>query len=229
MRKFLSVIILFILSILCSCSNDKPVASFTVSKSAGCYPLTVAFNAGGSQDPDGSISSYSWAFGDNQTGSGASVNHTYTLTGIFTATLTVTDDSDANATAETVITVNSIDGQWRGTAVQSGAALAQSSSNITIIITRSSTDSTVIEGTAVWDDLPGAYFIGSGSLDTASNLLESTWFSPGYGSFTINGNYADDCRSFSGFANGYGFSNASFSMVWQSLIPAGMHRVSAVK
>ena len=66
-----------------------PVASFTYSASG----TWVDFNASGSYDPDGSIVSYAWNFGDGTTGSGASTSHVFPYEGYFTVTLTVTDNT----------------------------------------------------------------------------------------------------------------------------------------
>jgi PKD repeat protein len=66
-----------------------PVASFTYAASS----TWVDFNASSSYDPDGSIVSYSWDFGDGTTGSGVTTSHVYPYEGWFTVTLTVTDNS----------------------------------------------------------------------------------------------------------------------------------------
>jgi PKD repeat protein len=76
----------------------QPVASFTYApKSPDLYghPLvdeTVTFDASASYDPDGSIVSYEWDFGDNVTGTGMIVNHTYEEAGDYIVRLNVTDD-----------------------------------------------------------------------------------------------------------------------------------------
>jgi len=44
--------------------NSPPVVSFTRTPSSGEAPLSVSFNASGSYDSDGSITSYTWSFGD---------------------------------------------------------------------------------------------------------------------------------------------------------------------
>jgi streptogrisin C len=66
-----------------------PVATFTYSASG----TWVDFNASGSYDPDGSIVSYAWNFGDGTTGTGATISHVFPYEGYFSVTLTVTDNS----------------------------------------------------------------------------------------------------------------------------------------
>jgi serine protease len=70
--------------------NVPPIASFT----ANCANLTCSFDAGASNDPDGSIVSYYWDFGDGASSSGLSPSHVFAA-GSFSVTLTVTDDSGA--------------------------------------------------------------------------------------------------------------------------------------
>src|SRR5206468_5215169 len=48
--------------------NRPPVAAFTST----CSGLTCGFNASSSYDPDGTIASYAWTFGDGTTGAGVS-------------------------------------------------------------------------------------------------------------------------------------------------------------
>lgn len=75
--------------------NQPPNASFTVS----CTGLTCAFDAGGSGDPDGSVTGYAWAFGDGQTSTaGPTTSHTYAAGGAVSVTLTVTDNGGATGT-----------------------------------------------------------------------------------------------------------------------------------
>jgi PKD repeat protein/glucose/arabinose dehydrogenase len=90
--------------------NESPTASFTTSPSSVSPGDSVTFDASDSADPDGSISSYEWDFGDGSTATGQTVSHTYDSTGDYTVTLTVTDDGGATATATTTITVGDGDG-----------------------------------------------------------------------------------------------------------------------
>ncbi len=86
-------------------TNEAPTASFTASPTSGNAPLTVTFNGSSSNDPDGSVVSYSWNFGDSSTGSGVTASHTYNNSGNYTVTLTVTDDDGATDNVTTLIQV----------------------------------------------------------------------------------------------------------------------------
>jgi len=77
--------------------NDLPVAVVVADVTAGRPPLTVSFDGGWSSDVEGAIVSYSWSFGDGQTGTGAQVTHVYGAVGTYVATLTVTDGAGATA------------------------------------------------------------------------------------------------------------------------------------
>jgi PKD repeat protein len=86
--------------------NLPPVAQAGATPTSGTAPLPVSFSAAGSSDPDGSIASYAWNFGNGSTGTGATTSHTYASAGSYTATLTVTDNRGATASKSVAITVN---------------------------------------------------------------------------------------------------------------------------
>lgn len=85
--------------------NTSPVAYFTASPLSGPAPLSVAFSAMLSEDPDGFILKWEWDFGDGESGVGESISHTYDTPGTYDVTLRVTDDDSATATASRTITV----------------------------------------------------------------------------------------------------------------------------
>jgi PKD repeat protein len=88
-------------------SNQPPVAVISASPTSGIAPLAVSFGSTGSSDPDGSIVSYGWNFGDGTNATGASANHTYSSAASYTAVLTVTDNQGSTGTASATITVSS--------------------------------------------------------------------------------------------------------------------------
>lgn len=67
--------------------------------------LTCSFHGGPSTDEDGSITSYSWNFGDGTTASGRIVTKTYSLPGTYTVKLTVKDNNGATGSTSKTITV----------------------------------------------------------------------------------------------------------------------------
>lgn len=80
-----------------------------VANAGGTYLWTaggpIEFDGTGSADPDGSIASYAWDFGDGTSGSGAKPTHAYAAPGAYVATLTVTDAVGASASATATVQV----------------------------------------------------------------------------------------------------------------------------
>ncbi len=85
--------------------NAPPMAFAQASPTSGAATLEVQFDATGSYDPDGTIVSYAWGFGDEQAGSGPVVSHQYATSGTFAAILTVTDDAGATGADSVAIVV----------------------------------------------------------------------------------------------------------------------------
>lgn len=81
--------------------NAGPTASF----SSSCDQLTCTLDASGSSDPDGSVASYAWDFGDGANDTGAKTSHTFASAGTYSIKLTVTDDQGAKDTATKSTTV----------------------------------------------------------------------------------------------------------------------------
>jgi serine protease len=82
--------------------NAAPVASFNAS----CNRNVCNFTSTSTDDVG--IASWSWYFGDNTTGSGSTVSHTYTSRGTYTVSLTVRDGSGLASTAQKSVTIKQI-------------------------------------------------------------------------------------------------------------------------
>jgi len=79
--------------------NKPPVARVTVTPATGAAPLAIVASGESSTDPDGTIATYAWKFGDGSQASGARTQHTYATVGEFQVELTVTDNQGASTSA----------------------------------------------------------------------------------------------------------------------------------
>jgi PKD repeat protein len=93
-------------------SNQPPVAVIN-GPASGLVGEPVIFDSDGSQDPDGTIASYRWDFGDSGLSSLAqsvksgesTLAHVYQAPGSYQVTLTVTDDDGASDKATYLIAI----------------------------------------------------------------------------------------------------------------------------
>jgi PKD repeat protein len=82
-----------------------PVASFTYSPALPLVGKMVTFNASLSTPDGGTIVTYQWDFGDQNSGTGMIVSHAYTGYGNHTVTLTVTDSEGLSNTCSRQIRI----------------------------------------------------------------------------------------------------------------------------
>jgi parallel beta-helix repeat protein len=82
-------------------SYGQPQADFTTITN----DKTVTFNASFSYDYDGVINNYNWDFGDQTSGQGQIITHTYSTYQPYTVTLTVTDDDGKTDTISTEVSI----------------------------------------------------------------------------------------------------------------------------
>ncbi|WP_342372829.1 PKD domain-containing protein [Propioniciclava soli] len=75
--------------------NQLPTATLATSVEG----RALSVDSAGSHDPDGTLQSVAWDFGDGGTASGPTATHTYAADGRYTVTLTVTDNRGGVATA----------------------------------------------------------------------------------------------------------------------------------
>jgi len=81
--------------------NNDPVAGF----SSSCTDLDCSFTDS-SSDSDGTISSWSWDFGDGNSSTAQNPAHSYSIAGTYTVTLTATDNDGATDQASSSVTAS---------------------------------------------------------------------------------------------------------------------------
>lgn len=88
-----------------SVRDAPPIASFSVLTASPTAGSPVSFDGSASSDPDGSIASYRWSFGDGSVSSEAKPSHTYATAGEYPVTLVVTDEGHEVDSVTHTITV----------------------------------------------------------------------------------------------------------------------------
>lgn len=156
----------------CLFFNQSPIARITASVLSGESPLQVTLDASNSSDPDGTIVSYHWDFGDDNTDSDEVVHHTFvsqTETTVFTVTLTVVDDNGARSQATQSIEVRppGTGGGGDGEAPVAQLTVDRVIGTTPLVVTFDATESTAGAGSITtynWDFGDGETAFGSALL-----------------------------------------------------------------
>ncbi|MFE5790791.1 LamG-like jellyroll fold domain-containing protein [Rhodococcus erythropolis] len=187
--------------------NQPPLAVFTEKAT----DLSVVFDGTTSTDPDGTIASYAWNFGDNTTADTATVTHAYAAAGTYPVTLTVTDNTGAKNTTTHPVTVNTAPvtptdpteigkddferttPQGLGTA-EAGGTWAVSGAGATASVDSGSAKVTVPAGRSATMTLPA---VSGGDLDVTQSMWLETMPTGGgtYLSTLVRSNPTGDYRS----------------------------------
>ena len=91
--------------------NSAPSAAFNQT----CTGLSCTFTDG-STDTDGTVTAWSWDFGDNTSATAANPSHTYASGGTYTVRLVATDNDGATGTVDKAVTVTAPSGNAAPTA-----------------------------------------------------------------------------------------------------------------
>lgn len=84
-------------------TENRPVANFKASATAGQAPFNTSFTD--LSQPVGNISSWTWEFGDGKTSSEQGPSHTYDIEGFYSVALTVSNDTGADIERKTNLVV----------------------------------------------------------------------------------------------------------------------------
>jgi len=87
-------------------STGEPIANFTITSSPALIGANINFDGTSSSDPDGTISSYAWNFGDGTSATNSTSTHSYSTAGTFNVTLTVTDNDGKTSDITKQVIIN---------------------------------------------------------------------------------------------------------------------------
>lgn len=89
-------------------SNTQPPFAVLDGPYSSAEGGSVAMSAAASFDPNGTVASYGWSFGDGIESSGASLSHTYAQDGAYTVRLVVQDNDGLVDTTTTTVQVSNV-------------------------------------------------------------------------------------------------------------------------
>jgi subtilisin-like proprotein convertase family protein len=171
-------------------STNVPPSANAGGPYAGDEGSPITFDGSGSSDPDNTIVSYAWDFGDGSTGSGANPEHAYADNGTYPVTVTVTADDGSTSSATSTTTVANAAPQVTGITLHPVPVAV----GTPITISASFTDvGTADTHTASWDLGPsGAIASGTVVEANGSGIATATVTYAQAGVYTISASVTDD-------------------------------------
>ncbi len=175
-------------------TNQNPSADANGPYS-GFINEEITFDGSGSTDDDGTITNYTWDFGDSATGYGVNPTHVYDTSGEYTVILTVTDDDGATDTDETTALISQPN-RPPTTPIVDGITDGTKNTEYTYTAVSTDPDNDTIQYTFDW---------GDGETNTSEFLANGTaaiqthnWTSAGKYTITVE---AYDNETYSGTAS----------------------------
>ena len=187
--------------------SPTPTFTYTCNDAGAC-----SFDATSSSDPDGSVTSYAWDFGDGRSASGATTTAAFGEHARPTVTLVVTDNDGAEARTQNAVVVGDgqLDIELIGTSSANGQATSTltipsdaATSDVALAIVSVNNDATAINAPAGWTQV----------ANTTGGSMTSQVFTR-----TIAAGDAGTSISFT-FDNA-GFKSASKLLVFRHVNPA---------
>jgi len=149
--------------------DRPPVASFTSTPSSAPTAIAINFDGTASYDPDGTVVSYSWDFGDQTTGTGSLVTHAYTYAKTYTVTLTVTDNGGVTGSTTSQVTITD---RPPVVSFTPSPTIANTGQSITLSISVSDPDGTISTTRVDWGDSVVQLYLGA--ITSANHSYNST-------------------------------------------------------
>jgi|GEM_PF-1706874 len=159
--------------------NTNPIAHASVGMPYQGYINTnILFDGSGSIDPDGTITTWEWVFGDHTNANGEIVTHTYVNTGTYTVTLTVTDNAGAKNT-DTTSCVITQPNHPPTTPIITGPANGTTNTTYNFTAVSTDLDNDTIRYAFIWGDVTS--WINSSMLLPSNTSFTSShsWMIPG--------------------------------------------------
>ena len=149
--------------------DRPPVASFTSMPSSAPTGTAITFEGTASYDPDGTVVSYSWAFGDGATGTGSVATHSYSPAKTYTVTLTVTDNGGVTGSTTAQVTITD---RPPVVSFTPSPTTANTGQTITLTIYSFDPDGTISTTRVDWGDTITQLY--SGAITSATHSYSST-------------------------------------------------------
>ena len=168
--------------------TDYPRAVFTYEPAEPIVGQEVSFDASGSYDPYGSITSYDWDFGDGETGTGVTTAYTYTAADTYSVTLTVTDDEGLTDTETHIILVAIHDVAITEVTASPSVVAPGDLVSISVTVENQGTETEVFDVTVYFDDTVIDTEVGVLLSAGDSEVLMFSWDTSGVdpGMYTIS-------------------------------------------
>ena len=159
--------------------NRAPVAAMFAEETAGVAPFTANFDATGNVDPDGEAVTFSWSVaGEEKSGAGTKMRHTFEKPGTYEVTLTVRDPGGATASVKKTVHVGNgrpvvrFDTPAHGSFFDWGAELPYK-----VVVTESDGEAVVPERAVVHGEFRPRAFLAEGeggALDPGLALMRGS-------------------------------------------------------